>query len=319
MKHKKDDLKLNLLILGVTALMALSCLAGFHLGRKKDASPVLPTQTTAPPVLEREQRRLVLTVQVDYDAGIDAVTLPGREDVVNICNLSLAQIDLPEGRIPLQAALESGMVSPEELIAWARLDAKAGLCKETYSSENGFAQFLYRYPNVEVAVCDDVFEAPDGQNYPIRDLTIRDPGGKTTGVILWRKGEDGLMQELSREEWGLSFTVTRADENGVTLSCVQDGGQLIGQPAVRSYDVSKLYYEGADKIPVSWDEADSSQWLPIQRNGTTELCLEWDTPLPGGEYVLHLFVRDVYGPEQMHPLMRNFEDMQIFSVQFTVP
>lgn len=312
---KKPNNLLNLLILGVTALMVLSCMAGYQLGKKEHQSSA-PAETTAPK--EENRQRLLLAVQVDYDTGLVSVPLAGRADKVSISNLSDVQITLTEGTMPLCAALENGAVTPEELVAWAKLDAIAGICKESFRSENGLAYWLYRYSNVELSVYEDILEAPDGEHYPIRNLTIRDPGGKTTGVVM-QVEQAGLLVDLGREDWGLSFEVTRADENGLTLTCIQSGGQLVGQAAIYSYMVSKFHYEGQDKIPVSWDGADSSQWMTIQNEGTTELRLEWENAIPSGEYALHVFVRDVYDPEDMHPLIRNFEDGQNHSVQFTIP
>lgn len=319
MEKKKNDLKLNLIILGVAALMVLSCVAGFQLGRRKDTAPVLSTESTAPTDgQELSGQRLVLAVAVDYDAGSVDLAVAGREDTVQLRNLAAVDIDLPQGTMALSAALAGGHVTPEELIAWAKLDAAAGFCKETSFSENGFAHFVYRYANVELSVYDDVFEAPNGEHYHIRDLTVRDPGSQGSGVNLYIEGEDGLLYDLTKEDWGLSFELTEADANGLTLTCTQSGGQQIGQLAVHSYMVSKLHYEGADKLPVKWDAEDSSQWLMIQNDGTTVFRLVWENALPSGEYGLHLFVRDVYDPEDIHPLIRNFEDGQTFSVTFTV-
>jgi len=319
MEKKKNDWKLNLLILGVAALMVLSCLAGYHLGSKKGQPQVLPTETTAPVHSEKDQQRLTLTAKVDYDTGIVSVPVAGREEMVHISNLYDVQITLPEGSLSLAEALSGGQVTPEEMIAWAKLDARAGWCKETCHSENGFAYFIYRYSNVELSVHEDVLEAPDGQQHLIRSLTVRDPGGQNTGFTLRIVGEDGLLLDLTKEDWGLSFAVTQADENGLTLTCTQSGGQLLGQPAIHSYMVSEFLYGGTDKIPVSWYAEDSSQWMMIRKDDTTVLRLEWENAIPSGAYALHVFVRDVYDPEDMHPLIRNFEDGQNHSVQFTVP
>ena len=305
------EIKLIILVVIMAVLILVSSLIGFQLGQR-NSLPTGADFTTSPANgANVSGQKLLLNAQVDHKFGQTSLPVLNRETSVLICNLSNVSIQLAEGEVLLEEALAAGAVMPEDIISWAKQDAAAGICKEIYASKNSLNCFIYRYSQLELCVYDDVYETPDGQQHLIRDLTIRESGSSTTGVSFSSPDENGKLQNIDREDWGLSFTVERAEDDSLRLIIKQSGGQQIG--TLEIYDC--LIYNIGQDIPVY----ESGEILQINANAETALVLNCPAALPSGEYNMRLMIRDKFDPTQVHPLMRDYEDSQYHFIKFTLP
>lgn len=311
---KLDINKIFLLFICTLTLLFICGTICFHLGSKGSSVTSSSNPTDVTSEKQASKNNLILYAQIDHEYGMQEFSVLNREDTVTIYNLYDVHIALPEGLLHLEDALSCGLITPEQIVSWAKQDAMENNCKELFFSENGLSHYIYRYSQLELCVYDDVFEAPNGEQYQIRDLTIRDCGETKSGVSLSIPDENGELQMLDREEWGLSFRVERISDSTLSLFCNQSGGQQIGQLEIVDfliYQISpeKLIYE-------------SYQETPIQANGETQVlldCSNYINKLTGGDYKLRLIIRDKYDATQVHPLMKNFEDSQYHFIDFTLP
>ena len=56
--------------------------------------------------------------------------------------------------------------------------------------------------------------------------------------------------------------------------------------------------------------------------GAAEIQLDWADiygELPSGEYEIWLYIQDIFDESQVHPLMQDYHDMQIYPVEFSIP
>ena len=249
---KKTSIKTKsfILMLCVFVIAPSFCLLGFYLGKNSPQPPTATTATTIPET-ESSDQQLVISAQISHENESTTVSLPGSEQTVLFCNLSDVRITLEDGTHDLKAALEDGLVTPEEIISWAKQDAAKGICKEIFSSNNGLTNFIYRYAQLELSVYDDVYETPDGKQHLIRDLTIRESGGSGFGVSFSYTDENGELKSIDREDWGLSFTLEKTGESTLLLICKQSGGQQIGQLEIRNIAV---YQVSSDSRVCSTDD-----------------------------------------------------------------
>ena len=283
-------------------------LLGFYMG-KPHAHSSAP-DTTISEVQASSRQRLLISAQISHQQGNTHLSLPNSTHTVLLSNLYDVRIALADGTHDLKDALTNGLVTPEEIICWAKQDAAQGVCKEIFSSKNGLSHFIYRYAQLELSVFDDVYETPDGQQHRIWDLTIRESGGNNSGLSLSYLDENGERKNIDREDWGLTFTAERVDEHTLRLTCIQSGGQQLGQLEIVGLAV---YYTDLDS-----SVCDSSDVFQITANSITTIDLGC-TGLPAGTYNMRLLIKDRFDPDQVHTLMRDFEDSQYHSVVFSLP
>ena len=109
---------------------------------------LLLVQAIALPVCaeaNQDARRLQISVTVDENAGFTTISseqLDGAypddiiyDNVTNVCIL----VDGEEK--PLEDAVREGDISVYEMVAYAQMDAQAGICQEKANSKNGLAYF----------------------------------------------------------------------------------------------------------------------------------------------------------------------------------
>lgn len=231
-------------------------------------------------------------------------------------NVEDVQIQLGEESMPLEDALANQRITEEEIFRFARTDARNGFCQETVESSLGLSHFTYHYPTVNIRLVYDVYETPDGNQHLISHMAVY---GTDDSFILepytdFRDPE--TLLRLDSEDWGLSFTVTESTASSVTIVCQQSGGQQIGQLFVDWYDL-----RGSDpSLPDSGESPSCS--VPLTMGGTTTFTLDWTEDygeLSGGEYRLSLNIRDHFDESQVHSLMQDFHDWQVYDVKFTIP
>lgn len=107
--------------------------------------------------------------------------------------------------------------------------------------------------------------------------------------------------------------------SGTTIQCKQTGGQQIGQLSVDWY-----YLVNTDGVELTGNADAQAPECKAELNmgGETTLTLDWTEPygqLPSGNYRLTLNIIDLFDPEQVHPLMQDFHDWQVYDIEFSIP
>lgn len=296
--HKKRFLAIAC---GALALVLIAGFSGYAIGKRSASGhPQISAQ-----ISDNEDEYHVFTSD---DLGI---TFNGE---VTYNGLSQVSIQLGDTVIALEDALKSGRITAEELIASIRLDAETGVCKESTSSENGLSRFLYQYQDFEVEIVYDVYETPAKGARIIRELCFY-PLGKSHNASSAYLDDEIPGEWIDREDWGITLEAPSVTSSGMVLKCAQSGGQQLGslraEYFVLSCDGSPV---GGQIVPIACD-------APLTMDGSCELTLNWSDAygeLPADRYTLFLFIRDEYDPSQVHPLMRNFYDVQVYKVEFDV-
>lgn len=215
----------------------------------------------------------------------------------------------------LEHAIRDGDISLAEIFTYARADAENGFCEISIRSKNGLSSFLYSYPEYDLKLIYDVYETPDGENHLISDMALYKPGGEIPRIYL---NESDKILDL--EDWGISLEVVETSADGITLSCTQSGGQQIGTLSAYAF---RLIQDGKYMSALDGDTTTSYE-IPetaLSANSSTEFTIDWKDiygTLSPGKYVIRVIVKDIYEESQVHPLMRNFYDVQHYQIAFTV-
>lgn len=266
---------------------------------------------------ESSDSRLDIQVVADAEShvNIPVEDLGGNFDN-GICysGIKNVTIRLDGKELTLENAIRDGQITPEEMFAYARLDARNGQCKESYHSKNGLAYFLYQYPEYEIRFAYDVYETPDGQQHLISSMNLYAPdtAGNGSDISYLPEGSNAA-EAIDREDWGLSFVVDDVSANSCTVKCTQAGGQQLGRLETFAY---MIFVEDGD---ILLHVRDSKQELTM--DGETELVLDWEntkTSLVPGKYVLRLYITDNYDPALVTPMIRKFHDRQSYFIPFTI-
>lgn len=244
------------------------------------------------------------------------------ENCISYTDITDMFIEIEGQKIELRDAIEQDIITPDELEAYAKVDAKRGFCIMEYVSKNGFAQYMYRYEKFTLLSNYDVIEAANGECYHYQHLAIVPPNNYTPAAYGFPTVQiNGELKDIEREDWGVLFEVIEATPVSVTLRCTQSGGQHIGQLQmedfytlyrVESNGSCECYYE---KTALSSPAVD----VAIDNGGITEFLIIWPDEcgkLPCGEYELAFYLRDVY--EKMPSLMRNYTDQQLYEIRFSI-
>lgn len=268
-------------------------------------------------------RRLPITAVANEDIGfttIRADQLGGylEEDLVYL-NLTDVNVEIGEVLYPLEEAIRDGLIYVEEIFAYARIDARNGICMEKYESKNGLTHFTYRYPEFDLRLTYDVYETPDGKTHLINDIGIY-KSGSTVSTAYY---DDETGERLDLEDWGLTFDVVATTPTTLTVDCTQSGGQYIGELTTFYYDVYNTaedykYLPRIDGIEYAKEINPPVTITPLT---STQFTIDWSKELgtlEPGSYSLALTICDNFDPAQVHPLMRNFHDQQRYWIPFTI-
>lgn len=274
---------------------------------------------------EGDQRHLRISATVNADAGFTSIPLEqGNYKELSLLNLENVTIDLDGAALTLEDALREGRVTPEQLVAWARLDASEGLCSEVAKSKNGLTEFTYRYPKFGYTLRSiyDLFQAPNGRQYLIADVTIY---AASTEPRYSLPVDEQTGCTIDFEDWGLSFEISKVDCTGLTIACTQSGGQQLGTLEVQT---QRLERKNPDTL--AWENVEEAQtgtaWAPpangpLTMGGTSSLFFDFAEPfgsLPAGDYRLTVEIADHYNEAEVHPLMHNYRDVQWYTIEFTI-
>lgn len=234
-------------------------------------------------------------------------------DSLEYINLTDVKIEMNDGIYPLEEAIQSGLISIEEIFAYARLDYRNGFCNQTQKTKNGLTHFTYHYEGIDLCLVYDVFEAPDGQNHLISDMGVYHDGTRVGHLYT----DDQTGERIDYEDWGLTFTVVDATPTKVTILCQQSGGQQIGE----LYLDSDWWLSGAEEMTTSVEDQASPE-TPLTMGGEFTFTLDWGNKygvLPSGEYELSLAINDHFDKTQVHSLMKDFQQRQYYSINLDIP
>lgn len=263
-------------------------------------------------------RRLNLTATIDQGAcaTLSAEDLGGNYDGDIQCSrLKEVAVTLDGKSWPLAQAIGDGRITVEELIAYARIDARNGVCGEVKKTKNGLTYFVYCYPDYYVYTAYDVYETPTKGDVLVSEFGLMAPGDIPSFLATDENGDP-----VDLEDWGLTLEVTEVSGETLILRIHQSGGQQLGSLLVE-YDT--LYrVEETSETRVDAKEETMRYWnAGIEENGTTELTVDLAAEygeLPAGNYRMTLMVKDDFDKENVHPLMRDYYDRQTYVVEFTV-
>ncbi|HIR30700.1 MAG TPA: hypothetical protein IAB83_01635 [Candidatus Faecousia faecavium] len=300
------------------ALAAVLLLAGCA----NPQSPSQPTEETA-----TADRHLTISLEADKDA--DTQFFPAEDLNGNFAyNMQYQRVKdvtiTVDGEVlPLETALAQGAVNEEDIFYYARQDARAGICETEVKSRQGVSNFYFHYPEYSLKLIYDVLEAPDGSLPLISSMVLyarKIPG--VPGQLEMNPTSHFFTTEagyLDLEDWGLAFELQQVSPTGATVSCTQSGGQQIGQLSVAYYYL--LVPDGSFLEKAEGTEGAPFEKIPLEMDGTTTFSVDWTDwygTLPSGTYHIMFDVYDLFDPEQVHPLMKDFHDWQQYTVSFTI-
>lgn len=268
-------------------------------------------------------RRLRITATVDENAKFTTIPkeeLGGNfdEDIVYL-DLVNVNIEIDGEAVRLEHAIRDGLISPEEIFAYARLDARNGICTESYETEHSLTTFLYRYPEFDLKIVYDVYVTPEGKSHIISNMGLYKRGSYVTTT--YTDYETGLP--LNYEDWGLAFEVTETTSTSITLNCTQSGGQQFGALVTEWYSI--FLKEDYGYVPTLSGISSTDQYSPqitLPMNGSSQITIDWTTiygELAPGSYYIKLHIADIYDVSQVHTLVENYSDCQGFWIEFVVP
>ena len=318
----------------ISILLCILMISLFFLGRwvgsmeNAAISEKIPAEENATPLGEisaeedSAEQNLNLSFVHNYDSHGYIPLEQGNYDGVGYSAIEDISIELGGESIPLEEALTEGHITVDEIIAQARLDAARGFCTEVAKSKNGLAELFYHYGNFSLQYIYDVFESPDAGQHLITSFRIYSNGANERGILFSFDEETGKW--LALENWGLTFEVLKVDGSDITVKCTQTGGQQIGSFtvedvwAIKITDPNAQDFEGLDRLT---EVPASIAGTPLTMEGETELVVDFTElygQLDAGEYLLSLDIQDQYNEEDVHPLMRNYHDRQVYQFPFTV-
>ncbi len=255
------------------------------------------------------------SLQLFYKADTESITSFSETDYKDKLLWDLAyfqvkdvMIQVGDDSVPLEDALCNGQITFAEIHYLAQKDAEAGICYETVESKRGLTRFSYDYISYKLIITNDIYETPDGKQHHIRKLLVTRTGCNPITIY----------PELDQEDWGIEFEVTEVTPSCITLTYTQSGGQLIGELRTGNYDLSRTDIVKA-VLPLDYTPPEPAK---IEHNTTSSITLDFEQRfgvLESGEYLLYLYLHDDYDPEQVPPLIRNYHDMQCYTVEFSIP
>ena len=227
-------------------------------------------------------------------------------------------IEIDGEEIPLEAALAQGKITEDTLWYYGQQDTRNGFCQENWGSRLGLSWVTFDYGDYSVVMAKDIYETPDGQQHLISAMKVHDPqNGKYTEPIYGSYYDEETYQRIDREDWGLTFEILEITPEGVTTRSTQSGGQQIG-----ILNITLLNIYGNTDYAASAAGTDGFERIPLKMDDVTEFTINWSETcgqLNAGKYRLAFEVTDVYEPEDVHPLMRDYYDTQVYEVEISIP
>ena len=245
-------------------------------------------------------------------------------------NVKDVTITLDKQTYPLEDAIADGLITVEELMAYARIDARNGFCTEIADSRNGVSHFIYRYQGIcDLYFTHDIYETPDGKNHVLNYFSVYNNGGTDNTFYTGPATLYSVLDQnypIDQEDWKLKFEITDASSTGFTLNVHQADSpikqfrsQHVGQLRLGSIDLFNL--ETLDSYLYCFDGEES----PIQANAPCTYQINFadfeESPgtLPSGSYRIFLDIYDDFDEADMHPLTRDYRQAQGYWISFDIP
>lgn len=313
-KQRTNALLPKILYIGLLVICVLIILMSGH---SKKETPV-----------QIDENAQKLQISVEYDPESDFTNIPPEElggnynNSITYLDLSDVQININGQPQKLEWAIRDGAITVDEIVAYARIDAKNGICREVYLSEHGLTRFTYCYDEYDLSIVYDVYETPDGCQHLIQDIELYRPNGHTQISHGYPDPDSPYNYYLDREDWGLNFSIIDVSNSNLTISCEKSKGQQIGDLHINMYCIfSNETEEWIQNIDSGNIDVAIDPTVLIQQNASTTVHLDWSNyfgELDAGDYVIKLWVSDEYDPSTVHPLMTNFYDEQIYYIDFSI-
>lgn len=316
--QRRNPLFPNILLLSILICIIFVCT------RIRNISPC-----SSPPSETSSKKRLNISAVTDETAGLttfnpDYLGNGYKEDLVYY-NLTNVEIEINGTNFPLEDALRDELITIEEMIAYARIDARNEICTQSYNTYNGLTHFTYHYPEFYLCVTNDIYSTPDGKHHLIEDIILSSIPTPDASSRFYLDKDSEYGYWIDREDWGLIFEISEVSSTQIILQYNQSEGQQIGKLIVDSYDMLSVETLSDVKKKASYINAvnDSPEKLdmPIISEGSYAISVDWSETygtLAPGDYYLKLNISDVYEEKDVHPLMVNYYDRQSYYVAFTI-
>ena len=279
-------------------------------------------------------QRLLISAVTDSESVIN---IPKEElnDNYNanlyFINVKDVTITLDNKTFPLEDAISEGRITVEEIMAYARIDARNGYCTEIAKSRNSMSHFIYRYDGI----CDlyftyDVYETPDESNPVYSYFAIYDNHGADYTYKMGDAPLNKLFPEYypaDMEDWKLTFNVTDVSSTGFTLNIHQEkspnakkGSMHLGQLQLNSFELYNM-----DDLSQLYIYRFNSEECPVVAGTTQSFNINFaeaegfPAELPSGSYKIYLCIEDEFNESDVHPLMRDYRQSQWYWISFDIP
>ena len=284
-------------------------------------------------------QRLNLSCDTDADSNIHIPTdaLDGNYDQsINYVGIKDLTIDIAGKSMSLESAIADGAITVEEIYAYAMIDARNGFCTETGNSNNGLSYFVYSYPEVcDLYFSHDVYETPSGKTYKTMKFNVY-PYMEAENIyyIPTEYDEFGNSFPADREDWKLTIKIDNISSSGFDIQIYQPDitvssgrSQHIGELHLVSFRLEYL----DTNIPEEIQNLDlcsfalQEEYSGIEQNIVNTFSINaseingFPTSLPSGSYQICLEIRDVFNKDTVHPLMRDYHQVQNYRIRFDIP
>ena len=222
------------------------------------------------------------------------------------------QIQVGRESLPLEKAIRDGKVTVQQMYAQACKDEEEQICTLTRLSQNGVTNNLFRYPDFQINIVDDLLEY-DGRDIPVAYLAVSSADQTPNTIDGW---DSQRKSPRVKEDWGLSF---EAAFSGSSLSVTvhQSGGMQQGTLTVENAAI-------IDQYPFALSDQDGNVRLtqlegaPLTMGGESSMEINLAEFLgqkpEKGTYALRICIEDhaLSGQTPKH------QSSQYYSIPFTV-
>lgn len=235
-------------------------------------------------------------------------------------NLSNVIFNVGDRTVPLEKAIQNGDITAEEIFAYARLDARHGICVESSDTKNGLTAFTYHYPEFNIRLTYDIYQTPNNGAYLIDTILLSDPETDIGVYTDYLDPNSSFGYKLDREDWGITLKINHVTPSLLSVDFNHAGGQHFGELQIDSYLIMDTEWNTIAFH--SYDRTEYNNSLIIPQNQVSSFTINWgeyEEPLPKGNYILRLLIKDNYDNSNIHPFTQNYRDYQPYILYFTVP
>ena len=222
------------------------------------------------------------------------------------------QIQVGRESLPLEKAIRDGKVTIQQMYAQACKDGEEQICTLTRLSQNGVTNNLFRYPDFQINIVDDLLEY-DGRDIPVAYLAVSSSEQTPNTIDGW---DSQRKSPRVKEDWGLSFEAAFSD-GSLSVTVHQSGGMQQGMLTVENAAI-------IDQYPFALSDQDGNVRLtqlegaPLTMDGESRMEINLAEFLgqepEKGTYTLRICIEDHALSEQTP----KHQSSQYYSIPFTV-